>query len=127
MFIIMILAGALSTMSVWADKLEDVRYSLNDAYMILLMCGWMIFFMGLYYKEAFPAAIGAAIAIVTLFAIRKQLFITQDQYIKGMIPHHSMAVLMSRRLLEKGTAYRPFVDSILQTQQKEIIYMNSLE
>jgi hypothetical protein len=34
MFVIMILAGALSTMSVWVDKLDDVRFSLNDVYMI---------------------------------------------------------------------------------------------
>lgn len=123
----MILAGTLSTMSVWADKLDDVRYSLNDAYMILLMSGWMIFFMGLYYKERTPAAVGAAIAIATFFAIRKQLFVSQEQYVKGMIPHHSMAVLMSRKLLEKGTAYTPFVKNIITTQEKEITYMKNLE
>ena len=122
----MILAGALSTMSVWADKLADVRYSLNDAYMILLMGGWMIFFMGLYHKEATPTVIGATIAIATFFAIRKQLFVTQDQYVQGMIPHHSMAVHMSRKLLEKGTAYKPFVSNIISTQEKEINYMKGL-
>ena len=41
MFIIMIVSGLLSTMNVWVDKIEDIRFSLNDLYMTLLMTGWM--------------------------------------------------------------------------------------
>ncbi len=37
MFFIMIIAGALSTMNVWVDKISDIRFSLNDLYMILLL------------------------------------------------------------------------------------------
>ena len=37
MFFIMILSGLFSTMNVWADKYDDMRLSINDAYMILLM------------------------------------------------------------------------------------------
>ena len=37
MFFIMIVAGALSTMNVWVDKISDIRFSVNDLYMILLM------------------------------------------------------------------------------------------
>jgi len=33
----MVLAGALSTMNIWVEKIEDIRYSLNDLYMILFM------------------------------------------------------------------------------------------
>jgi hypothetical protein len=33
----MIVAGALSTMNVWVDKISDIRFSVNDLYMILLM------------------------------------------------------------------------------------------
>jgi hypothetical protein len=33
----MIIAGSLSTMNVWVDKISDIRFSLNDLYMILLM------------------------------------------------------------------------------------------
>ena len=51
MFFIMILSGLLSTMNIWVDKLDDVRISVNDAYMTLLMTGWMFLFMGLVYQE----------------------------------------------------------------------------
>jgi len=51
MFIIMILSGALSTMNMWVDKYDDIRFSLNDVYMIGLMTGWMFFFMGIVYRD----------------------------------------------------------------------------
>ena len=51
MFVIMVLSGILSTMNVWVDKIDDIRFSLNDAYMTLLMTGWMFLFMGLIYQE----------------------------------------------------------------------------
>ena len=31
-------------MNVWVDKVDDIRFSMNDAYMTLLMTGWMFFF-----------------------------------------------------------------------------------
>lgn len=126
MFVIMIAAGALSTMNVWAARWSDMRYSINDAYMIALMTGWMILFMGLYYGDRFPAAIGALIVVASVAAIRTQLFVTQDQYLLGMIPHHSMAVTMSSRLLEKGTQLTPFVQNIIDTQEKEITAMKTV-
>jgi hypothetical protein len=38
-------------MNIWVDKLDDIRFSINDAYMILLMSGWMFLFMGMIYHE----------------------------------------------------------------------------
>ena len=64
-------------MNVWVDKISDIRFSLNDVYMILLMnrlktlrvfnlfglkdgvfkttC-WMFFFMGIIYKHLYLAS-----------------------------------------------------------------------
>ena len=47
----MILSGLLTTMNVWVDKVDDITFSINDAYMILLMTGWIFLFMGLIYQE----------------------------------------------------------------------------
>ena len=126
MFVIMILAGALSTMNVWADSIDDIRFSMNDAYMILLMTGWMLLFMGIYYTQFGPGLIGLALVIASLWAIRTQFMITTNQYVTGMIPHHSMAIHMSKRLREKGTPLREFADSIITTQEKEIAFMKQL-
>ena len=101
MFFIMILSGLLSTMNIWVDKLDDVRFSINDAYMILLMIGWMFLFMGLVNKEIGIIFIGLSLVIINIWCIRTQFLITETQYKLGMIPHHSMAVHMSKKILEK--------------------------
>jgi len=40
-----------------------------------------------------------------------------------MIPHHSMAVHMSKKLLEKENITSPFVENIIKTQENEILIL----
>ena len=131
MFFIMLLSGLLSTMNIWADKLDDIRFSINDGYMILLMTGWMFLFMGLFYKELNIFIIGLILVITTIWCIRNQFLVSEKQYKLGMIPHHSMAIHMSKRLLEKDNNTTDnnhnipivFLENIINTQEKEIIFM----
>jgi hypothetical protein len=124
MFGIMILSGLLSTMNVWVDKWDDIRFSINDVYMTLLMTGWMFLFMGLYYGEMLILCLGAILVVANIWCIRTQFLVTTDQYILGMIPHHSMAILMSKRLLENHSPrIKDFVSNIATTQEQEIAYM----
>ncbi len=123
MFFIMLLSGLLSTMNVWVDKWDDIRFSLNDAYMTLLMTGWMFLFMGLVYRELGGALIGLLLIVINIWCIRTQFLITERQYKLGMIPHHSMAVLMSKRLLEKDNNISDFVKNIIETQEDEIVFL----
>lgn len=120
MFFIMVLSGLLSTMNVWVDKVDDIRFSINDAYMTLLMTGWMFLFMGLIYKEISVFFVGLSLIILNIWCIRKQFLVTETQYKLGMIPHHSMAVHMSKKLLEKENITSPFVENIIKTQENEI-------
>ena len=127
MFFIMILSGLLSTMNVWVDKLDDIRFSINDIYMTLLMTGWMFLFMGIYYSETSILYLGLFLVVINIWCIRTQFMVTNEQYILGMIPHHSMAVLMSKKLLErKSPLTNNFVSNIIITQQKEIEYMKQM-
>ena len=123
MFFIMILSGLLSTMNVWADKLDDIRFSINDVYMTLLMSGWMFLFMGLIYKEKSVFFIGLSLVVVNILCIRTQFLISETQYKLGMIPHHSMAVHMSKKLLEKENNISQFVQNIIKTQENEIEFL----
>ena len=123
MFFIMILSGLLSTMNVWVDKLDDIRFSINDAYMTLLMTGWMFFFMGLVYQEISVLFIGLLLIIINIWCIRNQFLINETQYKLGMIPHHSMSVHMSKKLLEKENTISPFLQNIIKTQENEILYL----
>jgi len=122
----MILSGLLSTMNVWVDKLNDIRFSINDIYMIFLMTGWMFLFMGIYYKEMTILIIGTSLVLLNLWCIRTQFLVTTEQYVLGMIPHHSMAVHMSKKLLNKETKLNEFLNNIIKTQEKEIEFMKQL-
>jgi Domain of unknown function (DUF305) len=119
---IMILAGLLSTMNVWAYSIDDVRFTLNDIYMISLMTGWMILGMSLLDGSTYWSLIGSVVVLGSLYAIRTQLFINETQFLRGMIPHHSMAVHMSKMLEEKGgsKALPQLPIQIMESQMKEI-------
>ena len=43
MFFIMLLSGLLSTMNILVDKVDDIRFSINDIYMTLLMMDVFIY------------------------------------------------------------------------------------
>lgn len=129
MFIIMIISGLLSTMNIWSDKLSDIRFSLNDLYMILLMSGWMIGFMGIYYLNYTVCVCGLILVVFNIWAIRTQFLISVNQYRLGMIPHHSMAIHMSKKLLNSGQdisiRFREFLIKLIQTQSNEIDYLKN--
>jgi hypothetical protein len=108
-------------MNIWVDKIDDMRLSINDVYMILLMTGWMFLLMGLIYKETKIFFIGLAMVLVNIWCIRTQFLITETQYKLGMIPHHSMAVHMSKKLSEKENTILPMLQKIINEQEKEIL------
>ncbi len=130
MFFIMIISGLLSTMNIWVDKVSDIRFSMNDIYMTLLMTGWMFLFMALYYKEKIIFIIGLFLVILNIVCIRTQFLVSENQYKLGMIPHHSMAIHMSKKLLNKKRENNgnnenmiSFLENIINTQEKEILFM----
>lgn len=125
MFFIMIISSLLTTMNVWADKLDDVRFSINDIYMALLMTGWMFLFMGLVYKEFNITITGSVLVLVNLWCIRTQFLVSERQFKLGMIPHHSMAIHMSKKLLEKNNKIQPLLNNIIKNQEDEIVFMKS--
>lgn len=123
MFFVMIISGLLSTMNIWATEWSDVKISLNDLYMALLMTGWMFFLMGILDKNISVNIFGLILIAGSFYAIRKQLFIDQTQYLLGMIPHHSMAIMMSQELQKKNNNINNLLVDIIKNQRKEINYM----
>ncbi len=130
MFIIMVVASVITGMNMWVNNLSDVRVHLNDIYMGISMTGWMLFLMGLIYSMENYIWVGIVTIGISAYLIRKQVFIGEREYIDSMIPHHSMAILMSKQLKEKGDISNKqldkLVNNIIQTQQEEINLMKSL-
>jgi hypothetical protein len=130
MTLISIVSALLSGMWVWADKWSDIRLSINDFYMAFLMTGWMFLLQGAALKQTNYIMIGLILLVASLCAIRFQILVTQNQYLEGMIPHHSMAIFLSKKQIEnsgnneKILGGLPF--SIIQGQEKEIALMKQL-
>ena len=82
MLLVCFLAGFASTMNVWAQKWDDVYFSLNDFYMVGLMTGWMFFFMGLFMLQPGKVVFGLLLAGLFILLIRKQAFVTEIQYLR---------------------------------------------
>ena len=79
------------------------------------LCLWV--FLHQYF------VIGAVFGFLFLIFIRLQIGVTACQYAMGMIPHHSMAILMSRKLLERkriANYQQIFAKQIVKQQQEEI-------
>lgn len=133
MIFVMILAGFFATMNVWVVDKKHARFHLNDVYMVLLMVSWMVFFGFLLMKNhmMIPKTIfyfSILIIMVLIYMIRKQSLINEKQYLNGMIPHHSMAILMSEKIKDKtkDQEIKELADEIIQSQQKEIIQMTNI-
>jgi len=128
MIIIGLISGILSSMNIWAAKIDDARLHLNDIYMALLMTAWMILFESiLHYNQTYIVCSIIAIIII-IYMIRNQVFISDEQYLSGMIPHHSMAILMSEKIKNKSNnpILIKLANNIITSQNREIDIMNKL-
>jgi len=63
-----------------------------------------------------------------VFAYKRQFKILDNEYLKEMIEHHSMAIFTSSEILNKTSDYdvAKIAKNIIETQNDEIIRMNEL-
>lgn len=126
MITIMFIAGLLSSMSIWVDKIQDINITLNDCYMSILMIGWTYLLIGIYEKNVKMSFISFLLVVIMFVFIRLQLFINTSQYVRGMVTHHSMGVFMSRKILEKNSneTIQQIAKNIISSQEKEKELLN---
>jgi hypothetical protein len=131
MMIMMFISGLLSGMNVFVIRLSDIRININDILMTLLMCSWMLLFMGFYYVNNNWILYGLISVIIVLYFIRTQKLTTKSQFISSMIPHHSMGIKMSQGLIENNIKINQRLEllamDIIETQNKEIEIMKSIK
>lgn len=114
--------------------IEHVFYSEMRTYMALLMGASMAivmlaFMLGMYKNMVANVAIFAGAIIVFLLAlwlVRSQATIGQVSYMKAMIPHHSIAILTSKRAQITDPRVRKLADEIIAAQEREIAEMRYL-
>ena len=113
------------------DTFGNVFNSINQVYMAGLMAAPMVLIELALMRSMYPdkrlnAGI-AAVAIVALIgfflAIRTQAFVTDTQFLRSMIPHHSGAILMCSKAPIQGKELKELCQNILKSQDEEIRQM----
>jgi hypothetical protein len=116
------------------DRLENVYSNINQFYMAGLMTAPMILLelaiMRTMYKSR--AANAAIVAVCVLafagswIGIRGQIGVTDNQFLRSMIPHHASAVLMCEEAPVQDREVRSLCQNIVRSQQAEIEQMKAI-
>lgn len=110
---------------------EHVFFSETRAYMALIMGAamavlMMLFMWGMYPVKAVNIGIvcgGIVVFFAALWLVRSQRTVGDVAYMRAMIPHHSIAILTSRRAQISDPRVRKLADGIIDTQEREIAQM----
>lgn len=113
---------------------DHVRWSEERVYMALLMGGAMgvvmLGFMWSMHKntKVNVAILVGAIALMAaaLWLSRSETFVDDREYMKGMIPHHSIAILTSEHADLDDVRVCELANAIIKAQREEIAEMDWL-
>lgn len=114
--------------------LDHIFFSETRFYMAFLMGAVMAvimlaFMLSMYTNKTLNIAIFAGSVVVfalTLFLVRSQATVGDVSYMRAMIPHHSIAIMTSRRANLEDPRVRELADGIIEAQVKEIAEMKAL-
>ena len=111
-----------------------IQFSEERLYMALTMGGamgivMMAWMWGMYANRRWNIGVLAASAllmVVATFLSQSQILVEDDNYMRGMIPHHSIAILTSERSGIRDVRVRELADEIIDAQRREIAEMEWL-
>jgi hypothetical protein len=115
------------------NRFEDVLPNINQFYMAGLMTSAMIVIeiviMSMMYHNRKLNIVIIAVSLLALIGcyagIRQQTGVSDKQFLKSMIPHHSAAILMCRQADLTDPDIKQLCDDIIAGQQAEIDQMNA--
>lgn len=113
------------------ENFSDIFPNLNQFYMAGIMTSPMIileiFLMSSMYKNKkinlLIIAISITVLVVFFLFIRNQAAISDEEFLKSMIPHHSAAILMCKESQITDDEIRSLCQDIILNQQAEIEFM----
>lgn len=116
------------------NTFQDIYPSFNQFYMAGLMAAPMVLIeivlMGAMYKNKKLNAIIAVscilLGLLFFLGIRQQTAISNKEFLKSMIPHHSGAILMCREANITNSEIKTLCQTIMEGQQKEIDQMRTI-
>ena len=113
---------------------DHVYFSLTRVYMALLMLVPMtLIMMGFMWnmhpnKRQKTLIMGSSLVlfVVVTIMVRSQIFVGDTLWMKAMIPHHSIAIMVSKRADIKDPEVRKLADDINEAQEREIEQMQQM-
>lgn len=127
-----VLMFALTYVSVYSA--DHVFFSQTRLWMALLMGAAMSLVMLAFMRHmlkdrrrnAVVVAVAAGVFLLSLWLVRSQATVGDTAWMRAMIPHHSIAILTSRRADIRNPTARKLADEIIQSQEREIAEMKML-
>lgn len=115
-------------------QLDHVFFSETRTFMALLMGSTMAVVMLAYMLNMYTSRLmnlgifagSAAVFLLALWLVRSQATVSDVYYMKAMIPHHSIAILTSKRADISDPRVRKLADRIIESQYQEILEMKTL-
>lgn len=113
---------------------DHVLFSQTRAWMALVMGAAMAvvmlsFMLAMYRNKTANTAIFVGSIVVfagALWLVRSQQTVYDVSYMKAMIPHHSIAIMISERAHIRDPRVRELADGIIRAQRREIAEMKKL-
>jgi len=110
----------------WFSQTRMWMALVMGAVMAIIMLGFML---KMYESKAVNIAVvfgSIAVFVCALWLVRSQETVNDVSYMKAMIPHHSIAILTSRRAHIRNPRVRELADGIIEAQVEEIAEMKRL-
>jgi uncharacterized protein (DUF305 family) len=115
------------------NEFENVYTNVNQFYMAGMMAMPMLIIEVLLMKQMYTnkklnmlVIVISSLALIGFYmAIRKQVGVTDRQFLKSMIPHHAGAILMCNNANITDPEIKKLCKEIIVSQEKEIALMKA--
>ena len=115
-------------------SIDHLFFSRTRVFMALMMGAVMAIIMLLFMWKMYESKtlnkiiLGVSVLVFagSLFMVRSQTTVSDVAWMKAMIPHHSIAILTSKRANLKDPEVKKLANDIIEAQEKEIEQMKKL-
>lgn len=136
----LIIMAALSFIAMYilmhamVDRFENVYPNYNQFYMASLMVAPMVVIellvmRGMYKDKKLNMlilALSVALGVLFCAGVRQQTMISDEQFLKSVIPHHAGPILMCKSAPAQDGKIKNLCTNIISSQQSEIDQMKAL-
>ena len=115
-------------------RVDHIYPNLNRFYMAIIMVAPMVILMMIFMQHMYKNrrlnlllySVSTVIFVGSFFAIRAQTLVGNEQFLKSMIPHHSIAIKTCDNAQFDDPEISELCEQIVEAQQREINQMEDI-